>query len=216
MKLIYERTFMKWWREGNFLYPSSGTPVEPPSMSSFLNQSDHVSFGHVSKKAKHTHLRCQLCATLRAEAHNGFENGEDTEEWERAYEQHQLDVNTWRDVEAHWKTEGQHQPFKYLVLMADDTESLGFPHFGTRDIKGVATLPRVHFVPWLYENFSTQEQVYVYSLKHKFKKGGNRLSPLTLLFLAYLHSLIISQVVQHGSRASSRDKGARRQPGILG
>jgi hypothetical protein len=174
MKLIYERTFKKWWHTGQYRHPVTKEEFPAPSFSTFLKQSDHVSFGHVNKKAKHTQLRCLLCATLRTQSRRGFENDEDTEAFQRAYEQHGSDVVTWRDVEAHWKSKGQHEPFKYMVLMADDTESLGFPHFTRRNIKGVATIPRVHFVPWLFENFSTQEQVYVYSLKHKFKKGGNR------------------------------------------
>jgi hypothetical protein len=176
IKLIYQNVFIKWWRTGNYVDPETNEPIEAPALTTFLRQSKHHSFGHVNRKPKHTHLRCDLCAKLRIKNRKGFENDEDTEAYQQAYMAHQVDIDEWRDVEAFWKSEGVHEPFKNLVLMADDTSSVGFPWFTRRNLKGLSTTPRVHFVPWLFENYSTNEQVYVYSLKKKFRKGGNRFS----------------------------------------
>jgi hypothetical protein len=213
IKLIYREVFLKWWQRGNYRDPATDELLEPPALTTFLHQSKHHSFSHINRKSKHTHLRCDICASLRTQSRAGFENDEDTEKFEQAYNQHEVDVDAWRDIEAFWTSNAAHEPFRYLVLSADDTSSLGFPWFTRRNLKGLATTPRVHFVPWLFQNFSTNEMTYVYSLKNKFKKGGNRSvhSAATQSF-SLLPTL---QLVQHASRHCSSSQRAE-SPRCLG
>jgi hypothetical protein len=111
---------------------------------------------------------------LRIQSRKGFDGDEDIEAYTLAYKRHQEHVTTWQDVEAYYKDQAIHQPFKYITILGDDTKSRGFPNLTNRSWKSLGSTPRVHFVPFLFENYATDEQVYVYSLKGKYKKGGNR------------------------------------------
>jgi hypothetical protein len=174
LHLIYTNVFLDWWRRSEYAHPTTGELIEPPSLATFHNQSRHHELGHVNRKPKHTHLRCATCATMRAEAQAGFANDEDTEVFERAYAEHQRVVKLWHSVEEYTRSLGAHQPSQYMVVLGDDTSAFAIPHFTSRDIKGVATSPRLKFVPFLFENVSTGEATYCYHLAKTFIKGGNR------------------------------------------
>jgi len=61
-----------------------------------------------------------------------------------------------------------------MVLSFDDTGALGLPRFTNRQPKGL-THNRVKVVPFNITNHSTGENTYIYMVKERYKKGGNRL-----------------------------------------
>jgi hypothetical protein len=166
---IYRMNFVPWWRDRGFK-DKAGNPIGAPCLRTFSKEGNHPDFGHIKKRAKHTHLKCSTCYTLRAEARLGFRDGEDVDKYVLAFRAHQGDVRQWRETENYWQTIASNMPHKYITVLGDDTSALGFPHLTNRDYKSVATKHRVKFVPWLFHNFASDEQIYVYSLKNKFKK----------------------------------------------
>jgi hypothetical protein len=166
---IYKLNFVPWWRRKDFR-DKDGVAIEPPCLRTFGKEGHHPDFGHVKRKSKHTHLRCTTCASLRVQALRGFQDGEDIEKYTAAFQAHQTDIRQWRATEAYWQTIAANSPNRYTVILGDDTSALGFPHFTNQDYKSMGTMTRVKFVPWLFHNFATDEQTYVYSLKNKFPK----------------------------------------------
>jgi hypothetical protein len=169
LKLIYNHTFLAWWARQKFDY-DDGRTVPPPSLSTFSTQGHHPDFGHVKRAAKHHHLRCTICAGLKDKQMYGLADGEDIAQYRAALAAHHQDVRAWRDAEAYYTTLSTQDPKSTHTIMADDTSKIGFPHFTNRPQKAIATNPTVDFVPWLFESYASNEKVYVYSLKNKFKK----------------------------------------------
>jgi hypothetical protein len=166
---IYKMTFVPWWTRKKFR-DQDGQLISPPCFRTFGTQGHHPDFGHVLHRSKHTHLRCDTCASLRAKTRNGFKDGEDVDKYMLAFGAHQVAIQKWQDTENYWKTLAANSPHKSIVILGDDTSSLAFPHLTNRDYKSLATKHRVKFVPWLYHNFANDAQTYIYSLKNKFKK----------------------------------------------
>jgi hypothetical protein len=166
---IYRMTFVPWWEDRGFC-DKEGSAIKPPSLRTFGKEGHHPDFGHVKYRAKHTHLRCSTCASLRAASRLGFRDGEDVDKYVAAFRAHQHDVKEWHATENYWRTSSSNNPHKYITVLGDDTSALGFPHLTNRDYKTVASKHRVKFVPWLFHNFASDMQTYIYSLKNKYKK----------------------------------------------
>lgn len=128
IKWIYEEHFSPFCKKS---FPGH----DVPSQKSFERASSHGEFEDVAKRKKHHHLRCYDCSVLTAKLMTALRCGEDPTPHLEARRAHDGVVLMWRETETSVKTGGRVLPAVNLVIVMDDTESLGLPHFSNRDYK---------------------------------------------------------------------------------
>jgi hypothetical protein len=147
---------------------------KPPSPRTFERARKDGRFKDVKKRRSHHHARCVTCKTLAAEAKCGFTDAAKKAEWDQKRRVHQNEVREWRKVEEILKAQARNNPDEVTLFAYDDTEAMYFPHFTNRDYKSMTKI-KFPVVPWLLWNYSTNKKDYVYMVKDRWKKGGNRL-----------------------------------------
>jgi hypothetical protein len=156
-------------------YMERVAPLEQvPSLTTCRGALRHPDFRDVSKQTKHNHCRCTTCSELSAEKTKAFRSGNDTTEVMAKVRSHADDVRAWRETESYYKLLSEHSPHLCNTIMADDTSVAESPHFTNRPVKSTATKRKLAFIPWLVTDHARGRTEYVYTLKGKFKKGGNR------------------------------------------
>lgn len=129
LKWIYDTQFCPFMQRQ---YPDS---IVPCTRTFEQCASDPEDFVDVMRRKKHHHLRCFTCALLSAKLLKALREGEDPTPARKAREEHDLMVLRWRKLEAVVKTNGRLIPSQNLVMLSDDTDAIGFPHFSNRDYK---------------------------------------------------------------------------------
>ena len=138
-------------------------------------------FKDVQNRPKHHHCRCKDCALLAARRRRGFCSELEREKFDVEARLHYEDAKNWHVVEATDIARSKHNPHEVITLQYDDTSAFGLPNLTKRPHKGL-TKTRVEVIPNHFQNYATRTSAYVYTLKHAFKKGANRL--MTTLFIA--------------------------------
>lgn len=183
LQFIYDYYFLSWFRKQ--LPPtttSDDCTVRPPSMSTFKRARKHNDFKDVAKRPKHYHCRCYTCATLMARRLKGFLDQEQEAAWKLLFDAHEQEAQGWRRVEERTKARARAEPNELLYLTYDDTSALGLPKFTNRTLKNLGTT-RFDVIPFNITNVSTNENVYVYTVKAGWQKGANRLCSILYLYL---------------------------------
>ena len=88
----------------------------------------------------------------------------------------------WRKIEKVREAQVRAPNSDSILVAYDDTSSLGNPQFGNRDIKN-GPIERFHVVPFNICNYATGENAYVYTVKGRYLKGGNRLCTVLYHYL---------------------------------
>ena len=131
-------------------------------------------FEDVKDQKKHTHGRCGTCSTLRTQLLQGFADGAKNNEYIQNRRLHDTEVNQWRLLEKHYKTEAMSNKDRTLLIMHDGTSALGLPRLGRRTIKNLDPY-RFEVVPWLAIDYTGNTSDYVYSTASTTAKNANTL-----------------------------------------
>ena len=150
-----------------------------PSFSTFLRARYNARFDNVKKRAKHFHCKCNTCDTLQVLLYRALKNHTDRSEYEKQRKAHYYEVKHWREKEVELHRKAKTIPGQVTVLSYDDTKSMGFPRTTNRHPKGLPE-DKIHLIPWNCTNHGTGENIYVYDMKGKWRKGANRL--ITMLY----------------------------------
>jgi hypothetical protein len=181
LQFIYEHYFLSWFRKQLPLTTTSDDcTVRPPSISTFKRARFHTDFKDVSVRPKHYHCRCYTCATLMARRLKGFLDPQQEAAWKLLFDAHEQEAQGWRRVEESTKARARAEPEELLYLTYDDTSALGLPKFTNRTLKNLGTT-RFDVIPFNLTNNSTNENVYVYTVKAGWQKGANRLCSILYL-----------------------------------
>ena len=92
------------------------------------------------------------------------------------------ETRRWRQFEQNLQHEARFSPEKVILLSYDDTSSLDLPHFSNRFPKYLPTVT-ISFVPFNITNHGVRENGYIYIMKSKIPKGGNRLCTFLYFYL---------------------------------
>lgn len=172
-RFIYDSYFVRWLEKQR--QPAGCDNIQfMPSFSVFKKARHHPSFKDVTKRARHYHCLCSTCSCLNERRLKGFENNAHLAVWTTMFEAHEQDKLLWRKLEAARAAECRADPTGSILLQYDDTSSLGLPQLSNRGIKNLTT-SRFHVIPFNICNYASGESVYVYTVKNRYKKGGNRL-----------------------------------------
>ena len=106
--------------------------------------------------------------------YKALKNHEDRAEYEKQRKAHYFEVKHWRTTEAEYHGKARTIPDQVTVLSYDDTTAMGFPRTTNRHVKGLPK-DKIKLIPWNCTNHGTRENIYVYDMKGKWKKGANRL-----------------------------------------
>ena len=60
------------------------------------------------------------------------QDGQALEQVRADWEEHKRDIDEFKQLEKYWKQRARNSPGEVAVFMFDDTECIGFPHFGRR------------------------------------------------------------------------------------
>lgn len=183
MEFIYDHYFLSWFRKQ--LPPTTNSDdcvVRPPSLTTFKRARNHDDFSDVAVRPKHYHCRCFTCATLMARRLKGFLDQQQEAAWKLLFDAHEKEAQGWRRVEETTKATARADPSQLLYLTYDDTSALGLPKFTNRSLKNLGTT-RFDVIPFNITNNSTNENVYVYTVKAGWQKGANRLCSILYLYI---------------------------------
>ena len=175
---IYEDFFVAWRNKFVDGMPSSDREWHRlaglPSMTTFRRARTNKSFADVKVRPKHYHAKCKECAMLTARRLRGFQNDVMKTTFQARWEAHQEETRGWHQREESLKARARLSPHYYQLLQFDDTSSWGCPSFGNRPPKNLTT-SRLHFVPFHILDYAEGDQAYIYTVKGRYSKGGNRL-----------------------------------------
>jgi hypothetical protein len=187
-RFIYDKFFLSWFGKQ---YPPEDSDEEDcvnddvptvPSISTFHRARWHNDFRDVAVRAKHYHCRCFTCGNLMARRLKGFLNEEQEASWELLFKAHEADARGWREVEERTKARARAEPQKIIYLGFDDTSVFGVPKLTNRTLKNLGTT-RFDIIPFNLTNHSTNENVYIYTVKLGWQKGANRLCSVLYHYL---------------------------------
>jgi len=105
---------------------------------------------------------------------SGFLNDDHLCTWQTENELHEREKLGWRQIEKAREAEVLNPVSSTVLLAYDDTNSLGLPRLSNRDIKN-APKSKFHVIPFNICNYASGENAYVYTVKGRYTKGGNRL-----------------------------------------
>ena len=183
MQFIYDHYFESWFRKQLPQTTTSDDSVlRRPSLSTFKRARTHPDFSDVAVRPKHYHCRCYTCATLMARRLKGFLDQQQEAAWKLLFDAHEKEAQGWRRVEETTKATARADPSHLLYLTYDDTSALGLPKFTNRSLKNLGTT-RFDVIPFNITNNSTNENVYVYTVKAGWQKGANRLCSILYLYI---------------------------------
>jgi hypothetical protein len=148
--------------------------LSTPSFSTFKAARHHPEFKDVQKRARHYHCMCRVCDALSCQRLKGFANEAHQATWDLQFASHESDKLLWRKLEGAREAQVKANPSQYVILQYDDTSTAGFPILSNRDIKNV-TVSRFHVIPFNICNYASGESAYIYTVKNRYPKGGNRL-----------------------------------------
>ena len=181
LRFIYDHYFLSWFRKQLPLTTTSDDcTVRAPSFSTFIRARTHSDFNDVAVRPKHYHCRCYTCANLMARRLKGFLDLQQETAWKLLFDAHEQEAQGWRRVEESTKARARAEPEELLYLTYDDTSALGLPKFTNRTLKNLGTT-RFDVIPFNLTNNSTNENVYVYTVKAGWQKGANRLCSILYL-----------------------------------
>ena len=190
-KHIYETIFPVWYQNMGSTEAETGTQERKyqdedlPSLSVFRKARKNPRFRDVKNRPKHYHARCATCAELQARRLAGFKSGWYEDLFKAAQEAHSNEVKAWRDHEEYVKNAVSRAPHNRQLFLYDDTSCLELPHFTNRSIKNLGR-SRVSVIPFYIGDYGSNDAAYIYTVKHRFRKGANRLC--TTLFHAIRRS----------------------------
>ena len=164
---VYKEKFPKFCKE----YFSN---EDMPSKTCFSVARHSKEFCNVKKRKNHYHIRCSYCQRLGEERRIGFVTDMQAEENAELQRVHDKEIMKWHGAETDLSILAAHSPGKTQVFLMDDTSAIEFPHCSHRLPKNVAKLHKLPFIPSLVHDVNTNKKVYLYSLKGRHKKGGNR------------------------------------------
>ena len=131
-------------------------------------------FDDVKKRETHFHVRCPQCAELTQRLHKACESNKDRVLYDKLLKAHHLEVKRWRQKETLVQTQAKSSPDQVIVLSFDDTSAMCFPRTTNRPIKNLPK-DKVKMTPFNLTNHGTGENIYIYNLTGKWKKGADRL-----------------------------------------
>lgn len=91
-------------------------------------------FADVKRQKNHYHGKCTTCSALTKQMSAQFGTS-NLEQIRALWLAHKKDLDDFKQLETYWTQRAMHSPHEVVVLMFDDTESIGFPHFGQRTPK---------------------------------------------------------------------------------
>jgi hypothetical protein len=183
---IYDEYFVPWF--GKLVrakFPQTAEDELPwvPSFTVFQRARKHDDFKDVKKRPKHYHARCADCAELNHIRLRGFVNDFHKERWKLRFDAHEAEARAWHvHEEARKNVSRVALGRKTMVLGYDDTSCLEVPKFTNRDPKNLTT-SRLPIIPFNITNYTSGETAYVYTLKGRYPKGGNRLCTVLYHYL---------------------------------
>jgi hypothetical protein len=145
-----------------------------PSESTFIRARWDEDFKNVSRRARHYHVQCRKCNELKVRRMKGFINDEHFATWQVELECHEREKLGWRKLEKAREAEVLAPNSDCILLSYDDTTSFGLPRFSNRPIKNIPK-SRFKIIPFNICNYASGENAYVYTVKGRYLKGGNRL-----------------------------------------
>lgn len=145
-----------------------------PSYATFLRALHDDEFKDVKKREKHFHCRCPTCADLQDKLRLATRSSGERQSFEAQLKRHHFEVKHWRALEASMHAMAKTRPDQVTALSYDDTSPFGFPRMTNRPIKGLSNY-KVRLVPFNLTNHGTGENIYVYHVKDRWSKGGDRL-----------------------------------------
>jgi hypothetical protein len=176
-RFIYDTYFMSWiqkqipdvdgYSDDEDLYY-----FKIPSFSCFKSARWDKDFRDVTSRAKHYHCLCETCDKLKARRLKGFANSDHQATWQAMFDAHEAEKHGWRKLEAAREAQVKANPSDSILLSYDDTSALKLPKLSNRDVKNV-TKSRLSVTPFNICNYGSGESAYVYTVKNRFKKGGN-------------------------------------------
>ena len=171
-KEIYSEYFEPWF--GRQVQYGDATADQRPLFSCWKKARKHPDFADVKERAKHTHGRCNECATLSAMLLEAFKSGAAEREYRQRRRLHDEEVSQYRLYEKVLKARAVSTPGEVLVIMHDGTLALGTPRLTHRTIKNLDPA-RMEVVPWLGLDLSSNRKDYIYSRKSTTPKDANTL-----------------------------------------
>ena len=178
--VLYEDYFIPWCHWSKHINTKKSTErlwhetAGFPSESTFRRARHHENFKDVKVRPKHYHARCLECTKLTARRLKGFVNEEMRQAYDTRFKLHEDETRTWHQREELLKSRCRLRPDHYQLLTYDDTSSWGCPSLGNRPPKNLTT-SRLKFVPFHVMDYAEGDQAYVYTVKGRYHKGGNRL-----------------------------------------
>jgi hypothetical protein len=179
-RFIYDTYFMSWFEKQLPTPDSDNDEMESdysfkiPSFSLFKSARWDKDFRDVTVRAKHYHCLCHTCHTLKTRLIKGFANNDHYALWKTLFDAHEAEKHGWRKLEAAREAQVKASPSEAILLSYDDTSSLQLPKLSNRDVKNV-TKSRLNVTPFNICNYASGESAYVYTVKNRYKKGGNAL-----------------------------------------
>ena len=156
-------------------YCTRGWPgAAVPSHTTMVRARDDDEFNNVKRRAKHFHLKCDLCSLLGEQRMHGCMSKEEKATNDKEQLDHDKQVKLWHNAEVALTCQARHTPDEIQVFKLDDTNALELPSVGDREPKSIAGMYKVKYVPCLLEDVNANKKKYIYHLKGTFKKGGNR------------------------------------------
>ena len=187
---IHEIYFIPWYKR---CYPEA--PADwLPTVSCLKHARRDPDFADVKKRVKHLHCRCPTCAMLAAKKLRGFNDPNAEKDYLNEVRRHDASKCGWRKMEQKVFAQSRQNPGEVNVLSYDDTETTGFPRNTNRDVKNLGG-SRLRVIPFVLTNHATGRNHYIYSVKGRYKKGGNRMCTT-------LHS--VNRAMKHSTHAASR------------
>ena len=171
-KEIYSEYFEPWFSRQ--VQGGNHTAEQKPQFSTWKSARRDPAFQDVKERAKHTHSRCNECATLSAMLLEAFKDGAAELEYRQRRRLHDEEVNQYRKLEGVVKARAVSTPEEVLVIMHDGTVALGLPKLTHRSIKNLDPA-RMEVVPWLGMDMSGGRKDYIYSKKATTMKDANTL-----------------------------------------
>ena len=163
---IWREYFTPWWKWQE--HPES----QKPQKSTWQKQRYHPDFKDVQRRAKHFHLRCTTCATLKQMHLLAWTSGDAMHQYTQARRRHEAAIIAWRKLESHLDAESVQCPEELVYLSFDATAAMSTPRLQNRPIKAFSK-GGMSYTPWLITNPGRKERDYIYLPQGKWDKGGN-------------------------------------------
>lgn len=78
-----------------------------PKMGVFRTAATHSDFADVKTRPQHTHVRCDECTDCTEQIGRAFRTGAEKIYWMNRWNQHQNDINCWRQLETYYTQRAQ-------------------------------------------------------------------------------------------------------------